>query len=125
MRQHGFKIILDEAGNPDEDIVVLCNGQRYRWIEWLGLTTKAVSRVRAALDTQTRSWEADWGHDWLVLCGIKTKEDFETFEKQLPLLQSDSSARAVRICTHCGSKIWGREALVTGLGSKCRKEKRK
>ena len=40
------------------------------------------------------------------------------YKLQLPA----DSPRARRYCVRCGSEIWGRESLLTGIGGGCRKQ---
>ena len=115
-----FKITIGR--DPDHDIVVLLNGDRYFFPAWLNLTRSAVSAIRQSIDTQSTCASARRAHDWLALCGIVSHQDFEDFEKHLPLLDQPSSPSVTRSCRVCGSSIWGRESIVTGIGSGCRRD---
>jgi hypothetical protein len=113
------KIILGRNG--DEDIVVLKDRSRWMWTAWLNRTEHAVRAVRAALDEQRITPEAQEGHGWLKLCGVVTREQFEDLERHLPQLRREMCAANGRRCHKCGARIWGKMALLTGLGSECRR----
>lgn len=113
------KIIIGKNG--EEDMVKLTDGTGHMWSGWLRRTEQAVSTMRAAIDEKRISPEAQAAHAWLVRCGVATHTQFADLEAHLPQLRMPMSAANGRRCQKCGSKIWGKQALLTGLGSECRR----
>lgn len=109
------------------DIVTLDDGLRLRWSHWLTTTERAVHSIRTVLDTPrlVRTEEqvvaAMAGRRWLARCGVLTLDRFLDLEKHLPLLRLPPDPARSRKCRRCGAPIWGRLALLTGLGSECRR----
>lgn len=114
-----IKIILGKNGN--EDTVVLTDRSRVNWSAWLARTEQAVKAVRAAFDENKITPAAIEGRRWLELCGVRGRKEFEDLERHLPQLGMPMGAANGRRCKKCGSKIWGKMALITGLGSECRR----
>ncbi len=114
-----IRIVL--AKNGDEDTVILKDRSLWEWTAWLKRTERAVAIVRAALDANRVTPAAQSAHAWLGLCGVTTQAQFEDLERHLPQLRLPMSAANGRRCRKCGAKIWGKLALVTGLGSECRR----
>jgi hypothetical protein len=114
-----IKIVLGKDGA--EDTVVLADKARWTWPAWLNRTERAVKSVRAAFDANRITPEAQAAHGWLKLCGVTTREEFEDLERHLPQLRQPMSAANGRRCRKCGSRVWGKMALLTGLGSECRR----
>ena len=117
-----------DPDDRDRDIVTLENGEAYHFCTWLRGVELAVRLLRRALSTPTGRLtstiynQAAWGRAFLDKCGVKTEEDFQYLESGLlPKLKlPPDSPRAARRCRICGSRIWGRESLLTGIGSECR-----
>ena len=114
-----IKIVIGRNGN--EDTVVLADKSRLPWSKWLRRTVLAVKALRAALDESRITPEAQAGHAWLKLCGVTSREQFEDLECHLPQLCQSMNAANGRRCRKCGSRIWGKMALLTGIGSECRR----
>lgn len=114
------KIIVGETS--EQDVVVLANGARYQWSAWLKMTELSVKSVRAAFDANAVTRDAIAGRNWLHSCGVNSRADFEDLEKHLPQLRQPMSGQNARRCVVCGSRIWGKESLLTGVGSGCRRD---
>ena len=110
--------------NGDDDIVVLPDRSRWMWSAWLKRTEQAVKAVRAAFNSNTITPEAIAGRAWLVRCGVTERPQFEDLERHLPQLRLPADRTNTQRCVRCGSRIWGRQALLTGLGSRCRTARR-
>jgi hypothetical protein len=109
--------------NGEEDLVVLADRSSWTWGAWLNRTEQAVKAVRAALAENRITPDAQSAHGWLKQCGVTSREQFEDLERHLPQLRQPMSAANGRRCRKCSSRIWGKMALLTGLGSECRRGK--
>ena len=111
-----------KIGRPgEEDVVILRDRSRWNWSAWLASTESAVKAVRAAIDGRTITREAADGHAWLRRCGVTSNEQFQDLEQHLPQLRQPMGASNSRRCQKCGHRIWGKMALLTRLGSDCRR----
>ncbi len=112
---------------PNGDMVRLCGGEEMTFDHWLRLAECAVRSVRAAIGrpfasiTPSEYQAACEGRRWLRACGIHDLQGFLDLEAHLPLLRLPPDPTRARRCRRCGSRIWGREALLTGYGSSCRR----
>ena len=113
-----IRVILGKNG--DEDKVILSDRSRWTWSVWLKQTELAVKTVRSVLTKRKTAPGLFQAYAWLVRCGIKTQRDFDDLEKHLPKLHRSMNVANGRRCLKCNSRIWGKEALLTGLGSSCR-----
>ncbi len=122
-----MEITIRHAEDPQDDLVQLKDGTEFTWPAWLNRTEHAVHAVRTAFDVpikdlgNERLAAAKAGHDWLVACGVVTLSDFLDLELHLSVLRQPPDPSNTRHCRRCGSEIWGRESLLTGLGSECRR----
>lgn len=115
-----FKIAEDR----NADVVTLeQTGEQYLFIHWLQRMESAVAefeRFHAIKQIDSAIFSA---YLWLRKNGIKSKAQVLYFIAEvLPKLKllPDSPLATTR-CRRCGSKIWGRESVLTGVGSSCRR----
>jgi hypothetical protein len=129
IKPDGFRLAVRVEPSIDRqrDIVVLeRTGETFLWDHWLRLVRRSADLVRRALDDGGTSEAAVRAARWLTLNGIRSERDFEYLvEVHLPLLELPPDSSAARTtCLRCGAEIWGRESLLTGLGSDCRRSRR-
>lgn len=129
-RKAAFIMDIKIIPTPEGDTVELRGAPHVRlsWDAWLRSTETAVKAIRRALDAKT--WDnvtyamyrsAAEGATWLSACGVTDRADFESLEQRLPLMHRAATPANAMRCRRCNSRIWGREALATGLGSCCRR----
>ena len=113
-----MNVRISIGNHGDEDTVILSDGSRCAWSKWMTRTEQAVKAVRTALNEKQITPAA---HGWLKLCGVENAKQFEDLERHLPQLRQPMSSANGRCCIKCRSRIWVRMALLTGLGSECRR----
>jgi len=130
-----LKVTIKVAENRDRDVVTLANGSQYYFPAWLAATERAARFAKMFIElpdhtaTKEQCTEFYAACKWLHWCGVRMDGDFDgdvkaLLDEILPKLRmpADSPMASAR-CAKCGSRIWGREAVVTGLGSECRSKR--
>ncbi len=112
------------AEDRNADIVTLTRtGEQFLFIHWLKRMESAIAefeRFHAIKRIDPAIWSA---HEWLRKNGLRSKAEVLYFISEvLPKLKlpADSPLATTR-CRRCSSEIWGRESILTGIGSSCRR----
>lgn len=118
--------------SPDRqsDKVYLTNGTGYLFFDWLKATESAVKTCLeyADLVTCTRAQTLEWERAarWMWRCGVRFDNRaalIELRDERLPLLRlPPDSPNMTRRCARCGRPIYGRESIILGVGTECRKK---
>ncbi len=117
-----IRLKVGEDRNADV-VTLLRTGEQYMFIHWLQRMESAAAELERFLAIRRIDPAIFSAHQWMRKNGIKTKEAFLYFVAEvLPKLRlpADSPLATMR-CRRCGSEVWGRESLLTGIGSSCRR----
>jgi hypothetical protein len=120
-----MNIKLITAQNGDQLVVIGKRDNRFtlEWEQWASRARLSVSAIEVAKRERTpQAFRlAIAAHEFLSLCGISSNDEYEDFKSRVIPNLSTSDAQVMSVCRKCGERIYGRESLLTGYGSQCRR----
>lgn len=120
------------APRREDDKVYLSDGLGFFFSEWLRATERAVKDCIEYNDatalTKTQIFEWSRSAKWLWRCGVRFDDRvalIQLRDETLPLLRLPADSPSMtRRCARCGRPISGRESIIYGIGTECRKKAR-
>lgn len=117
-----MKVKLIETQQGDQ-MVVLTNGSALDWDTWTKRVRLSVAAIEIAKRERTPQAAriAYVAHEFLKLCGVSDNTEYDDLRTRiLPNINKPDNTQ-MSTCRRCGERIWGRESLLTGYGSHCRR----